>query len=163
MNAPYDWTLAQFNDGAGVAACIERFGPELAPVIVEPMMSNGGCIAADRAFLQTLRDKCSEVGALLIFDEIVTSRMGPGGLQQRLGVAPDMTTFGKYFGAGFSSGAFGGRADVMSLLDPSAPNALLHSGTFNNNVYSMTVGYAALNGVFTPERAERLYADGEAL
>lgn len=163
MNAPFDWTLAKFNDSAGTAALIEQLGADLGAVIVEPMMSNGGCIAADRSFLRTLRDKCSEVGALLIFDEIVTSRMGSGGLQQRLGIEPDMTTFGKYFGAGFSSGAFGGRADVMSLLDPSAPNALLHSGTFNNNVYSMTVGYAALKDVFTPERAEKLHADGEAL
>ena len=163
MNAPYDWTLARLNDRAGTAALIERLGPDLAAVIIEPMMSNGGCIPAEPAFLQMLRDKCSEVGAVLIFDEIVTSRMGPGGLQRRLGITPDMTTFGKYFGAGFSSGVFGGRADIMNLLNPSVPGALMHSGTFNNNVYSMTVGYAALNNVFTPERAEALYADGESL
>lgn len=163
MNAPYDWTLAKLNDSAGTAKLIDRLGSELAAVIIEPMMSNGGCIPAEPAFLRMLRDKCSEVGALLIFDEIVTSRMAPGGLQQRLGITPDMTTFGKYFGAGFSSGAFGGRADIMNLLNPAAPGALMHSGTFNNNVYSMTVGYAALKNAFTPERAEALYADGEAL
>lgn len=163
MNAPYDWSLARYNDSAGAAELIERLGAELAAVIVEPMMSNGGCIAADASFLRVLREKCSQIGAVLIFDEIVTSRMGPGGLQQRLGITPDMTTFGKYLGAGFSSGAFGGRADIMNLLNPTVPGALLHSGTFNNNVYSMTVGYAALNNVFTPARAEALYADGEAL
>jgi glutamate-1-semialdehyde 2,1-aminomutase len=163
MNAPYDWSLARYNDNAGAAEFIERLGSELAAVIVEPMMSNGGCIPADASFLRVLQEKCSQVGAVLIFDEIVTSRMGPGGLQQRLGITPDMTTFGKYFGAGFSSGAFGGRADVMNLLNPSVPGALLHSGTFNNNVYSMTVGYAALRNVFTPARADALFADGEAL
>jgi glutamate-1-semialdehyde 2,1-aminomutase len=163
MNAPFDWTLAKYNDTAVAVEVIDRLGSELAAVIVEPMLSNGGCIPADMSFLRALRQKCSEVGALLIFDEIVTSRMSAGGLQQRLAITPDMTTFGKYFGAGFSSGAFGGRADVMNLLNPNAPRALMHSGTFNNNVYSMTVGYAALSSVFTPERAEALYADGEIL
>lgn len=163
MNAPYDWSLARYNDSSGAADLIERLGTDLAAVIVEPMMSNGGCIAADASFLRVLREKCSQVGAVLIFDEIVTSRMGPGGLQQRLGITPDMTTFGKYFGAGFSSGAFGGRIDIMNLLNPTAPGALMHSGTFNNNAYSMTAGYAALNSVFTPARADSLYVDGEAL
>ena len=163
MNVPFDWTLARFNDGAEAAAIIDRLGGELAAVIVEPMMSNGGCIAAELSFLQILRERCSAVGAVLIFDEIVTSRMGSGGLQRRLGVTPDMTTLGKYLGAGFPSGAFGGRAEIMNLMNPAAPNAMPHSGTFNNNVYSMSVGYEALNTVFTPKRAEELFADGEEL
>jgi len=163
MNVPFDWTVGSFNDVGAARALIERLGQELAAVIVEPMMSNGGCIPADREFLLALREGCTATGAVLIFDEIVTSRMGPGGLQGLHEVTPDITTFGKFLGAGFSSGAFGGRAELMSLMDPARPNALPHAGTFNNNVYSMHVGFSALNSVFTPARASLLYEDGEAL
>ena len=163
LNAPFDWTLCRFNDVAGTAAAIETAGEDLAAVIVEPMMSNGGCLVADPAFLAMLRSRCDAVGALLIFDEIVTSRMGRAGMQGLTGIKPDLTTFGKYLGAGFSFGAFGGRADIMAQMDPSRRDALVHAGTFNNNVFSMTVGAAALAEVFTPDRAARLHADGERL
>lgn len=163
MNAPYDWTLALYNDPVGARAAIRRLGRDLAAVIVEPMLSNGGCIPAGPQFLAALREGCDEVGAILIFDEIVTSRMGSGGLQKALGVRPDLTTLGKYIGAGFAFGAFGGRSDLMELLSPERPDALMHAGTFNNNAFSTTVGAAALRRVFTPERAERLHDDGEAL
>ena len=163
MNAPYDWTQATYNDAAGALDVIRGLGDDLAAVVVEPMLSNGGCIPARADFLKALRTGCDEVGALLIFDEIVTSRMGAGGLQALLGVRPDLTTLGKYIGAGFAFGAFGGRADVMDLMSPERPDGLVHAGTFNNNAYSTTVGAAALRQVFTPERAQRLLADGEAL
>lgn len=163
LNAPFDWTLCRFNDVEGTAAAIEATGGGLAAVIVEPMMSNGGCIVAEPEFLQMLRARCDAAGALLIFDEIVTSRMGRAGIQGLSGVRPDLTTFGKYLGAGFSFGAFGGRADLMAQLDPSRPDALVHAGTFNNNVFSMSVGAAALQEIFTPDRADRLHADGERL
>jgi len=163
MNVPFDFELARYNDVEGVEAIFERCRDELAAVIVEPVMSNGGCIPATPEFLATLRHRCSESGALLIFDEVVSSRMGGGGLQGRTGVLPDLTSFGKYLGAGFSFGAFGGKRGVMSLMDPTRPDSLPHAGTFNNNVFSMAAGAAALSEVFTPERAEALFADGEAL
>lgn len=163
MNAPYDWTVARYNDAPAALAKIRDLGDQLAAVIVEPMLSNGGCIPGEADFLQALRSGCDEVGALLIFDEIVTSRMGPGGLQQEVGVRPDLTTLGKYIGAGFAFGAFGGRADLLDHMSPERPDALVHAGTFNNNAYSTSVGAAALREVFTPERARRLHADGEAL
>lgn len=163
MNAPFDWTVGTYNDCAGAKRLIEGLGTELAAVIVEPMMSNGGCIPAQPEFLRMLREECSAVGALLIFDEIVTSRMGCGGMQQIVQVMPDLTTFGKFLGAGFSSGAFGGRADIMERMNPSRMDALPHAGTFNNNVYSMSVGHKALSTVFTAERALELQADGEEL
>lgn len=163
MNAPFDWTICRYNDVADTVAAIDRLGASLAAVIVEPMMSNGGCIPADQVFLEVLRARCDASGALLIFDEIVTSRMGPQGMQGITGVLPDLTTFGKYLGAGFSFGAFGGRADIMDLMNPLRSDALVHAGTFNNNVYSMSVGAEALERVFTPARAEKLFADGETL
>ena len=91
----------------------------------------------------------------------MTSRSSAGGLQQRLGVIPDMTTLGKYLGGGTSFGAFGGRRDIMALFDPTSPDALPHAGTFNNNVISMAAGYAGLSEVFTAEVADALYARGE--
>jgi glutamate-1-semialdehyde 2,1-aminomutase len=163
INAPYDWRLAPYNDVASARSLVASVGSDLAAVIVEPVMSNGGCIAADASFLAELRRACDEVGALLIFDEIVTSRMGPGGMQGMLSVRPDLTTFGKYIGGGFSFGAFGGRADILELMNPSRADAIPHAGTFNNNLYSMSAGRAGLKSVFTPARAEKLWRDGEAL
>ena len=163
VNAPYDWTLCRYNEIEATVETIERLGPDLAAVIVEPMMSNGGCIPATREFLEALRQVCSRVGSVLIFDEVVTSRMGPGGSHSLLGVTPDLMTLGKYLGAGFSFGAFGGKASIMDLMNPRRPDALPHAGTFNNNVFSMSAGFTGLSDVFTPARAEALYADGEAL
>ncbi|MGY2996938.1 aspartate aminotransferase family protein [Mesorhizobium sp. URHB0026] len=163
MNVPFDWTVCRYNDDKGVTETINRLGSDLAAIIIEPMMSNGGCIAARAEFLRMLRERCTAVGALLIFDEVVTSRMGPGGLQQFHGVLPDITTLGKYLGAGFSFGAFGGRAQIMDLMNPMRSDALPHAGTFNNNVYSMSVGAVGLKDVFTTEQSQRLFDEGEKL
>ena len=134
VNAPYDVLLAEYNDAAGAPALVREHAGSLACVLVEPMLGSGGCIPGDPAFLAALREATREAGALLIFDEVMTSRTGPGGLQERLGIWPDLTTLGKYIGGGASFGAFGGRADVMALFDPARPGALPHAGTFNNNV-----------------------------
>ena len=81
---------------------------------------------------------------MLIFDEVMTSRLSPGGLQEALGIIPDMTTLGKYIGGGMSFGAFGGRADLMGRYDPRRPDALPHAGTFNNNILTMSAGLAGM-------------------
>jgi glutamate-1-semialdehyde 2,1-aminomutase len=122
-----------------------------------------GVVPPVPGFLEGLRAVTRRAGALLVFDEVMTSRIGAGGLQGRLGIAPDLTTLGKYLGGGLSSGAFGGRADIMSLFDPAAPGALPHAGTFNNNVASMSAGHAGLTQVYTPEVAESHSARGDAL
>ncbi len=162
MNVPFDWVVMPYNH-RDIGQVIQELGPRLAAVIVEPMLSNGGCIAADPHFLKEIRRATEQSGVLLILDEVVTSRMGASGLQGKLGIDPDLTTFGKYIGAGFSFGAFGGREDIMARFDPSHPQALGHAGTFNNNVFSMKVGNRALREVFTSERAEELYDQGEWL
>jgi glutamate-1-semialdehyde 2,1-aminomutase len=115
------------------------------------------------AFLRALREAATETGAVLVFDEVMTSRLGPGGLQGELGIRPDLTTLGKYIGGGMSFGAFGGRVEIMERFDPRRADALAHAGTFNNNVLSMKAGHAGLTQVFTPEAVRALNARGEAL
>ena len=163
MNLPFPWVIGAYNDLDTTLALIERHGRELAAIIVEPMMGAAGAIAGDPAFLQGLRDAADRHGIVLIFDEVMTSRLSPGGLQAKLGITPDMTTFGKYLGGGLSFGAFGGRADLMARFDPRHPDALPHSGTYNNNVLTMAAGVAGLSEVFTPEAALALNETAEAL
>jgi glutamate-1-semialdehyde 2,1-aminomutase len=163
VNAPYDVLLAEYNDAAGAQALLREHAGGLACVLVEPMLGSAGCIPGDPAFLSVLREATRQAGALLIFDEVMTSRTGPGGLQARLGIWPDLTTLGKYIGGGASFGAFGGRADVMELFDPDRPGALPHAGTFNNNVVSMAAGHAGLTQVYPPETAQWHTARGDAL
>jgi glutamate-1-semialdehyde 2,1-aminomutase len=163
INAPYPWVYATYNDIEGTVALIDKHADELAAVVVEPMMGAGGGIAATREFLLALRERCTRHGIVLVFDEVMTSRMSAGGLQKRLGITPDMTSFGKYLGGGASFGAFGGRADIMARFDPRRADAVSHAGTFNNNVISMAAGLAGLTQLYTPEAAERLTAAGDHL
>ncbi|MCR0985136.1 aspartate aminotransferase family protein [Roseomonas populi] len=159
VTVPFPFVMADYNDTEGAVAAIRAHADRLAAVIVEPMLGSGGCIPARPEFLSALREATQEVGALLIFDEVMTSRMSGGGMQHRLGITPDMTTLGKYVAGGMSFGAFGGRADVMALFDGKLP----HAGTFNNNVLSMAAGRVAMGAIFTPDVAEALFERGEAL
>ncbi len=163
LNAPYDTVLGRYNDVEGARALFAEHGGELAAVLVEPMLGSGGCIPGDPAFLQALRDGTQASGSLLIFDEVMTSRLSPGGAQTLYGITPDLTTLGKYFGGGLSFGAFGGRRDLMARFDPTQPGALGHAGTFNNNVLSMAAGLAGLTEVLTPAAIDALNARGERL
>lgn len=163
VNVPHDFLIGRYNDVAGVAALIQAHAGSLAAVLVEPMQGSGGCIPATPAFLQALRQATNDAGALLIFDEVMTSRLGPHGRQGQLGIAPDLTTLGKYIGGGMSFGAFGGRADVMALFDPRRPGALAHAGTFNNNVLTMSAGIAGLRDIYTAEAALALNALGDTM
>jgi glutamate-1-semialdehyde 2,1-aminomutase len=156
---PFPVVLADYNDGAGTLALVRQHAAGLAAIILEPMLGGGGCIPATAAFLQSLRDIASEVGALLICDEVMTSRMSAGGQQARLGVVADLTCLGKYVAGGMSFGAFGGRADVMDLFAAKLP----HAGTFNNNVLSMAAGRVAMGEIFTAEMAEALFERGEGM
>ncbi len=163
INAPFDFVVAPYNDIDGTQALVQQHADRLAAIILEPMMGGGGCIAAEPAFLHALRDAATRIGALLILDEVMTSRLAPGGLQSLRGVQPDLTTFGKYIGGGMSFGAFGGRAEIMDLFDPRRPDALPHAGTFNNNVLTMAAGLAGLTEVYTPEAAVALNTRGDVL
>jgi glutamate-1-semialdehyde 2,1-aminomutase len=163
LNAPFEYLLGRYNDLAAVEELVRPHRAELAAILVEPMQGTTGCIPADRAFLAGLRALADETGALLIFDEVMTSRLAPGGLQEAHGILPDLTTLGKYVGGGMSFGAFGGRADVMERFDPRRPDALQHAGTFNNNVLTMSAGLTGLTELYTPERARALNDFGARL
>jgi glutamate-1-semialdehyde 2,1-aminomutase len=163
INAPFPYVVAPYNDTAAALGLIERHRDELAAVLIEPMLGSGGCVPARGDFLRFLREAATRSGALLIFDEVMTSRLAPGGLQAVHEIRPDLTTLGKYIGGGMSFGAFGGRADVMGLYDPSRPDALPHAGTFNNNVLTMVAGHAGLTRAFTPEAQAEMNARGERL
>ncbi len=162
-NVPLPVTLADYNDIDGTLAALKAGAGDIGAVILEPMMGSGGCIPATREFLAALRTATREAGVLLIFDEVMTSRHSAGGLQKIHGITPDLTTLGKYVAGGMSFGAFGGRADVMDLFDGHRPGALIHSGTFNNNVLSMAGGLAAMGEIFDAATADAHHARGERL
>jgi glutamate-1-semialdehyde 2,1-aminomutase len=162
INAPFPFVIAQYNDAEGAARLIAEHAHELAAVVVEPLQGSGGVISGERVFLEALRKATAAHDVLLVFDEVMTSRLSTGGLQQVLGIAPDLTTFGKYLGGGLAFGAFGGRADLMQRFDPSRADALPHAGTFNNAVLTMAAGAAGL-GVYTGAEVERLNGLGDML
>ncbi len=163
VNVPIPLTFIDYNDPDAATRAILAAGDGLAAVLVEPMLGSGGCIPATREFLAALRAATARTGALLIFDEVMTSRHSAGGLQQRLGITPDLTTLGKYIAGGMSFGAFGGRREVMAVFDGHRPGSLPHAGTFNNNVLSMAAGRVAMGEIFSGDVAEALFARGEAL
>lgn len=163
INAPFETVLATYNDIEATRDLIGRHAGRLAALIVEPMIGSGGCIEAAPGFLRMLREETERHGIVLIFDEVMTSRLAPGGLHEALGITPDLVSFGKYLGGGVSFGAFGGRADLMARLDPTSPVALAHSGTYNNNVLTMAAGIAGLEQVYTPEMVARLNGTGDRL
>ncbi|HWT99043.1 MAG TPA: aspartate aminotransferase family protein [Terriglobales bacterium] len=163
LNLPLDWVMAPYNDIEGSLALIRQHRDDLAAVLVEPMQGSGGCLPADPAFLLALRQACTENDIILIFDEVMTSRLSSGGLQAALGITPDMTTLGKYLGGGLSFGAFGGRGDIMQNFDPEQPSSWPHAGTFNNNVLSMAAGLTGLRDLCTPEVIAALNEKGEKL
>jgi glutamate-1-semialdehyde 2,1-aminomutase len=163
VNVPHEFVVSTYNDVDRTLELVDAHRAELAAILIEPMIGSGGSIPADAEFLQALRRAATAAGALLIFDEVMTSRLAPGGRQEALGIMPDLCTLGKYLGGGMTFGAFGGRRDVMAQFDPRRPGALPHAGTFNNNVVTMAAGIAGLTRVFTPEAAQALNARGDAL
>jgi glutamate-1-semialdehyde 2,1-aminomutase len=147
-------------------ACEEILAAEadaIAAVIVDPFMCNAGLISPIEGFLPRLREVTERHGILLILDEVISFRTGWGGAQERLGVRPDLTTFGKIIGGGLPVGAFGGRRDVMNFYDPRKGGPRIsQGGTFNANPVTMAAGLATLNAL-TPEAYARLDALGDRL
>ena len=163
INAPHDFVLGTYNDCESAQQLIEQHKEELACILVEPMMGSGGCIPADKAFLSTLRQSSEACGAVLIFDEVMTSRLTSGGAQQHFEITPDMTTLGKYIAGGMTFGAFGGRTELMEIYNPEISTAMPHAGTFNNNTLSMAAGVAAMGKIYTADIAKQLNNNGDQL
>jgi glutamate-1-semialdehyde 2,1-aminomutase len=139
-----------------------KFGPEIAALIIEPVMGSGGMIPATAEYLQALRALTRKSGALLIFDEVMTFRLETGGIQEHYGVQPDLTTLAKIIGGGFPVGAFGGSDAVMRQFDPSSGAPLWQSGTFNGNAVTTVAGAVALEH-YGPDEVRRINALGELL
>lgn len=154
--------IIPFNDAETSVRIIDEVGPRSAAVIVEPMQGSAGAILAEPGYLEALRAASERAGCLLIFDEVMTLRLGYGGLQGEIGVYPDLTAMGKIIGGGTPVGAFGGRADVMAVADPRNPDPLMHAGTFNANPLTMAAGLHTLRAL-TPGAVERINRLGDEL
>ena len=166
LNVPHEFRVARFDDVGGLDALFGDGSSDahgLGCVLVEPVQGSGGCRPASVEFLRALRERCDDAGVVLVFDEVMTSRLAAGGAQERFGVRPDMTTLGKYLGGGFSFGAFGGRRDIMSAFDRRGGGRLTQAGTFNNNIASMSAAVATLRHELSPERVTAVNERGDRL
>lgn len=150
-----------YNDLESVQLAFERFGEEIAAVIVEPVAGNMGVVPPREGFLEGLRKVTSDYGSLLIFDEVMTGfRVDLHCAQGRFGVTPDLTCLGKVIGGGLPVGAYGGKAEIMNQIAPSGP--IYQAGTLSGNPLAMAAGYTTLK-LLTPEVYEQLEERGAQL
>ena len=155
--------ILPFNDVEAARRLIEAEARHLAAVVVEPLLGSAGMIPAEHAYLQMLREVTERLGILLIFDEVVSLRVAYGGAQEHFGVRPDLTCLGKMIGGGFPLGAFGGRADIMAMFDPSVGRpASPHPGSHNANPIGLTAGMATLD-LLDPSVLQQLNDRADAL
>jgi glutamate-1-semialdehyde 2,1-aminomutase len=146
-----------YNDIDQFQRVFKQIGEQVACVIVEPVAGNMNCVPPAADFLQTLRHECDRVGAVLIFDEVMTGfRVALGGAQSLYGVRPDLTTLGKIIGGGMPVGAFGGRRDIMQQLAPLGP--VYQAGTLSGNPVAMIAGLTTLELISAPGFHQHLSA-----
>ena len=138
-----------YNDIAGVAEAFAELGQDIAALIVEPIAGNMNMVPPIDGFLEALREHCTQAGAVLILDEVMTGfRVARGGAQSLLNITPDLTTIGKIVGGGLPAAAFGGRADIMAHLAPDGP--VYQAGTLSGNPLAMAAGLATLEQLAAP-------------
>ena len=132
-----------FNDPEIVAETFQKYGDQIAAVIVEAVPANAGLFLPKSGYYENLRSECDRYGALLIFDEVMTGfRVARGGHQAMAGITPDLTAMGKVIGGGLPIGAFGGRADIMHFLSPEGP--VYQAGTLSGNPVALAAGLSQL-------------------
>lgn len=158
-----DLTLTlPYNDFDAATALFEQMGADIAGLIIEPVVGNANCLPPREGYLQHLRELCTQHGALLIFDEVMTGfRVALGGAQAHYGVTPDLSTFGKIIGGGMPVGAYGGRRDLMERIAPAGP--IYQAGTLSGNPVAMAAGLAMLDLVSVPGFHDALEASTNAL
>jgi glutamate-1-semialdehyde 2,1-aminomutase len=153
---------AEYNDSAAVAQLFRTYPGEIAAIIVEPIAANMGLVPPAPGFLETLREVTQREGALLIFDEVMTGfRVALGGMQEHVGITPDLTCFGKIIGGGLPVGAYGGRRDVMQVVAPVGP--MYQAGTLSGNPLAMAAGIATLRELRKAGQYEKLERKGQFL
>jgi glutamate-1-semialdehyde 2,1-aminomutase len=146
---------AAYNDSAAVEQLFQTFPNDIAAIIVEPVAANMGLVLPEPGFLETLRRLTQQYGALLIFDEVMTGfRVALGGMQERTGIVPDLTCFGKIIGGGLPVGAYGGRREIMQVVAPVGP--MYQAGTLSGNPLAMAAGIATITELRKPGQYERL-------
>jgi glutamate-1-semialdehyde 2,1-aminomutase len=155
--AARDTLTLPYNDAAAVRELFARDGATIAAIIVEPVAGNMGVVPPQPGFLECLREVCTESGALLVFDEVISGfRVARGGAAERFGVRPDLVTLGKILGGGFPLGAYGGRRDLMALIAPSGP--VYQAGTLAGNPIAVAAGRVMLERIAQPGVLEALEA-----
>lgn len=151
-----------YNDLEAVEAAFGAYPGQIAGIILEPVAGNAGVYLPRPGYLEGLRARCTEHGALLVFDEVMTGfRVAWNGAQGRFGIRPDLTCFGKIIGGGLPVGAFGGRGEIMDALAPVGP--VYQAGTLSGNPLAMAAGIAALKGLEESEAYSALEILGERL
>ena len=156
-----DVGVLPFNDVAACETLIAAHADELAAVIVDPVSSGAGLAAPQEGFLAQLREMTTRAASLLIFDEIISFRVAPGGAQEFYGVRPDLTTLGKVIAGGTAGAAFGGRENIMAAYDPTAGRpSIPHNGTYNGWPLAMVAGITTLRNL-TPDVYEKLGSEVE--
>lgn len=141
--------VADFNRLESVTALFEKYGDDIAAVIVEPVAGNMNCVPPRPEFLPGLRSLCDEYGSLLIIDEVMTGfRVALGGACEHYHIKPDLVTLGKIIGGGMPVGAFGGRKEIMQCIAPLGP--VYQAGTLSGNPVAMTAGLTTLNLIEAP-------------
>lgn len=157
-----DTIICPYNEPALATELIDAHAHELAAVIVEPLLGSMGMIPATQEFLQALREATARHNIVLVFDEVITLRLGAGGAQQMYGVSPDLTCMGKIIGGGLPVGGLGGRGDLMQLFSPEQAQPVMHASTFSGNALTMAAGLAAMNA-YGAEDVQRINALGDRL
>ena len=157
-----DVLVVEFNNLDAVEGLLKSNNDRIAAILVEPLMGAAGAICPQAGYLKGLRTLADRYNVVLIFDEVMTFRLGVGGLQEAEGVQPDLTTLAKIIGGGFPIGAFGGRKEIMSRFDPSHKVPVFHSGTFNGNNITMAAGIAAME-LYDLQAVTRLNQLGDRL
>ena len=161
-NVVKDCIVIPFNKAEAAERIITENQGDLAGVILEPVQGSCGMIPSDPDYVRTIRDVTARYHVPLIFDEVYTLRLAPGGWQEMYHILPDITALGKIIGGGYPVGAVAGREELMTLFSPLEPDFLVHSGTFNGNPVTMVAGCAALE-LLTPSEIERINRLGEKL